>query len=180
MNDDYRLSHRAPGPEGDGTTVRLDQVGGEHDEVFPADVGQHPERYGALHSTTVDQVRRASGRRDARVRVWRAVPEGVTEISPGDWVALSEKYARAESQIEHAQVITAEATASELWSEGLLEEWGYQGTAPLRAEPAAAERPLSRASFPQSARAAVASTRTAEVHTQAMTRANRIGPEVGR
>ena len=28
MNDDYRLSHRAPGPEGDGTTVRLDQVGG--------------------------------------------------------------------------------------------------------------------------------------------------------
>ena len=54
MNDDYRLSHRAPGPEGDGTTVRLDQVGGEYDEVFPADVGQHPERYGALHSTTVD------------------------------------------------------------------------------------------------------------------------------
>ena len=45
---------------------------------------------------------------------------------------------------------------------------------------AAAERPLSRASFPQNARAAVASTRTAEVHTQAMTRANRIGPEVGR
>lgn len=116
----------------------------------------------------------------ARVRVWRAVPEGVTAISPGDWVALSEKYARAESQIEHAQVITATATASELWSEGLLEEWGYQGTAPLRAEPAAAERPLSRASFPQSARAAVASTRTAEAHTQAMTRANTIGPEVGR
>ena len=80
------------------------------------------------------------------MRVWRAVPEGVTAISPGDWVALSEKYARAESQIEHAQVITATATASELWSEGLLEEWGYQGTAPLRAEPAAAERPLSRAS----------------------------------
>ena len=73
------------------------------------------------------------------MRVWRAVPEGVTAISPGDWVALSEKYARAESQIEHAQVITATATASELWSEGLLEEWGYQGTAPLRAEPAAAE-----------------------------------------
>lgn len=39
-----------------GATVRLDQVGGEYDEVFPADVGQHPERYGALHSTTVDQV----------------------------------------------------------------------------------------------------------------------------
>ena len=114
------------------------------------------------------------------MRVWRAVPEGVTAISPGDWVALSEKYARAESQIEHAQVITATATASELWSEGLLEEWGYQGTAPLRADPAAAERPLSRASFPQSARAAVASTRTAEAHTQAMTRANTIGPEVGR
>lgn len=38
----------------------------------------------------------------------------MTAISPGDWVALSEKYARAESQIEHAQVITATATASEL------------------------------------------------------------------
>lgn len=140
----------------------------------------------STQSATVRCTRRQSTRcvghprPDARVRVWRAVPEGVTAISPGDWVALSEKYARAESQIEHAQVITATATASELWSEGLLEEWGYQGTAPLRAEPAAAERPLSRASFPQSARAAVASTRTAEAHTQAMTRANTIGPEVGR
>ena len=180
MNDDYRLSHRAPGHEDDGTTVRLDQVGGRHDEEFPSDVGQHPERYGALHSTTVDQVRMASGRPDARIQVWRAVPEGVTAISPGDWVALSEQYARAESQVEHGQVITATATASELWSEGLLEKWGYQGTTPLHAQPAAVERPLSHASFPQSARVSASNARTADVATRAMTRAHTIVAEAER
>lgn len=180
MNDDYRLSHRAPGPEEDGTTVRLDQVGGEHDEVFPADVGQYPERYGALHSVTVDQVRHASGQPDAGVQVWRAVPDGVTTINPGDWVALSEQYARTESLMEDGQIITATASASELWSEGLLEEWGYHGAVPPRAEPTATERSLSRASFPQSARAAVASTRAVEARAQAVPPAHTIGSEVGR
>lgn len=177
---DYRLSHRAPGPEEDGTTVRLDQVGGEHDEVFPPDVRQHPDRYGALHAATIEQVRRVAGQPDARVQVWRAVPEGVTTINPGDWVALSEQYARAESQIEHAQVVTATATASELWSEGLLEEWGYQGTTPLRAELVATGRPLGRASFPRSARESVARTPGREAHTRAVLRAHPMIQEVGR
>lgn len=151
MTEEYRLAHRAPGPEEDGTTVRLDQVGGEHDEVFPTDVKQHPKRYGAQHPTTIDQVQRSSGKPDAVVQVWRAVPEGVKTIHPGDWVALSEQYARSESLLENGQVITATVRASQLWSEGLLEEWGYNGKEILHAEVAGVERSLSRASFPKSA-----------------------------
>lgn len=33
---DYRIWHQAPGPNDEGTTVRLDQVGSEADETFPS------------------------------------------------------------------------------------------------------------------------------------------------
>ncbi|MFT8396685.1 hypothetical protein [Propionibacterium sp.] len=151
MNDDYRLSHRAPGPEEDGTTVRLDQVGGEHDEVFPADVDRHPERYGAEHAETVEQVRQAHGDPDAMVQVWRAVPAGVEVVNPGDWVGLSPQKAQAEAAMEHSRVITATATARDLWCEGVLEEWGYQGAAPLPVRAAGLDRSVVRASYPHSA-----------------------------
>ena len=34
MNDDYRISHRAPSFDEEGTTVRLVQVGGTYDEAI--------------------------------------------------------------------------------------------------------------------------------------------------
>ncbi|WP_460691956.1 hypothetical protein [Neomicrococcus lactis] len=82
------------------------------------------------------------------VRIWRAVPEGVTTINPGDWVALSKEYATAESYAEGGHVIYAAARAGDLWSEGLLEEWGYQGTIPLEASSESQGRHKVLESFP--------------------------------
>ena len=42
----------------------------------------------------------------------------------GDRILLSPEYARREAAEEGVQVITAQVKASDLWSEGLLEEWG--------------------------------------------------------
>ena len=41
----------------------------------------------------------------------------------GDRVLFSPEYARREAAEEGVQVITAQVKASDLWSEGLLEEW---------------------------------------------------------
>lgn len=130
---DYRSGHAAPGPEEDGTTVRLDQVGTPDDMVFPRDVTRHPERYGGTHDDGNRQVSAARANPDALVSVWRAVPEGVDAINPGDWVAISRDYAVQHGASERApRVLEAKVLARELWSEGLLDEWGYQGEHPVR------------------------------------------------
>lgn len=129
--DNYRLSHQAPGPEEDGTTISLDQIGSDINEVFPSDVLKNSKNYGLKHASTAATLVVAQGHPESESHIWRAVPQGVTTINPGDWVSLSKEYAEEEAQMESAQIISATAKASDLWSEGLLEEWGYQGTTPL-------------------------------------------------
>ena len=148
MSDNYRLSHQAPGPEEDGTTISLDQVGGRDDEVFPADVLKNPQNYGLKHPATATALEESRGNPDAEIRIWRAVPEGITTINPGDWVAVSKEYAAAEAQIEGSIIISATARARDLWSEGLLEEWGYHGQEFLNAASEYRERSKIRESFP--------------------------------
>ena len=150
MADNYRLSHQAPGPEEDGTTISLDQVGGRDDEVFPADVLKNPQNYGLKHPATATALAESRGNPDAEIRIWRAVPRGVTTILPGDWIAVSKEYADSEAQMESAHVISAVARAGDLWSEGLLEEWGYQGTVPLSGAMEHANRRKTLESFPTS------------------------------
>lgn len=134
MSDSYRISHRAPAEDVDeDTTVRLDHV--VQGDVYPGDVLEHPDYYGARTEETIRQVRAAAASGDPGwlVTVYRAVPPGVVRINCGDWVALSREYAVGESArvagdgTAQGNVISAVVPASALYSEGLLEEWGYQG-----------------------------------------------------
>ncbi|MEX3632780.1 hypothetical protein [Rothia sp. LK2492] len=105
MAENYRLSHQAPGPEEDGTTISLDQIGSTNDEVFPPDVLNNPKNYGLKHPSTAAALNEAQDNPDAEIRIWRAVPNGVTTINPGDWVALSKEYAAAEARFEGSTII---------------------------------------------------------------------------
>ena len=59
------------------------------------------------------------------------LPKGQTHINGGDWVALSEGYAKYHLETsldENHHIIKTEVPASSLWSEGNdLSEWGYDG-----------------------------------------------------
>ena len=78
------------------------------------------------------QVADARANPEAMVTVWRAVPDGVDTINPGDWVAISRDYAAQHGASERAPcILEAQVLARELWSEGLLNEWGYQGKYPV-------------------------------------------------
>lgn len=130
----YRIRHQAPGPDlGECTTVRMDQLGTEADQTMPRDVLKHPKRYYARYRSCIQQLRRASGNPEQLVQVWRAVPRGVVHINPGDWVAISPEYAAGEAR-RGDHVITTRVRADQLWCEGLLEEWGFQGPQPVSAK----------------------------------------------
>ena len=98
----WRGSHRPP-DEGPG----LHQA----DQVYP-DVHEHPEYYGGYgddraEAQSFGAMRKARGRPDASVRMYRAAPAQVDTINTGDWVTASRSYAQ-----EHA---AAQRRAGETW-----------------------------------------------------------------
>jgi hypothetical protein len=66
---------------------------------------------------------------DAPVTIYRAVPQGVTEINAGDWVSLSPTYAAIHNESRfngEGHVITQQITANDLWFDGNdINEFGY-------------------------------------------------------
>ncbi|MGI6797694.1 hypothetical protein [Gordonia sihwensis] len=134
MND-YRGHHQAPGP--DDVAQCFTTLGQDNDSVYPTDVLVHPDRYGAYNASTAALIR-AAQTLDC-LTIYRAVPPGVDTINPGDWVAISEEYARTHSYglldgtIDDGStdgvILSVEVPAATLWSEGVLEEWGYHGPA---------------------------------------------------
>lgn len=124
---DYRGGHQ---PFEDGAS--LDDM----TPIFGADVYAHPEWYvfgeGEPYCRESVQVfLSARGKPDAPVTIYRAVPPGVDVINPGDWVAISEAYARNHAMqnddpADDWPVISRRVTAREVRTGGSdLIEWGY-------------------------------------------------------
>lgn len=124
---DHRLSHR---PLDDGDPLHaLGTVG-----VLRPDVYEHPEWYGWGDLREVHRVMLSvRGRPDAPVRIYRAVPPGVSVILSGDWVTLTEAYARqhaarTDDPAEDWPVLSAVVAASSVRNGGNdVLEWGYWG-----------------------------------------------------
>lgn len=126
----YRQSHEAPGDDDYGD--RLHEVGTKPGGgIYPPDALKRPHDYGAFHSETADKVRRASGKPDHKVWVYRSMPSPHREINTGDWVATAAEYARQHGRESSAAddwpVIKFQARADQLSSVGDMEEWGYHG-----------------------------------------------------
>lgn len=127
-DDDYRMSHQAPGP---------DYGAPLHDvSAMMPDFYTHPHYYnhgqdhfhdsaGAIHS--------ARDQPEKMVHVYRALPAEHAHkgIRPGDWVSTSKEYARGEGRMNNSKddypVIRARVPAKHLHTEGDVHEWGYNG-----------------------------------------------------
>lgn len=126
---DYRGAHRAPTDDGYSNPItRLT-------DSFPEDVLDHPEYYGSgeIDAETLAQLKRVAADPDATVTVYRAVPHGVASIHRGDWVSLSEGYARQHAMQDDDEandwpVLRAEVPARLVFTDGNdLAEYGYDG-----------------------------------------------------
>lgn len=110
----------------------------------PDDIFDHPERYVQGDSTSKEAARAIKatlnalkrGNKDAKIKVFRAVPLSVKEgrLRNGDWVTPSRAYAdmHGNHRLEgEYRVIEEEVPAKDLWWDGNdVREWGYDdGTA---------------------------------------------------
>lgn len=103
------------------------------ESVMP-DFYERPDLYrtGEVHDReSIPAIQSVRGKPNASVRVYRAVPHGVKDINPGDWVSPSFTYA-----VQHGMhptdpsldwpVISKKVRAGELHSEGnSIHEWGW-------------------------------------------------------
>ena len=105
-------------------------------KMFPDDFyGPHGTQYYGTGDPKMDEIsmrviRSARGKPDKMVTVYRAVPKGVTEINPGDWVTPNRKYAKihGESWVENGMydVIEKKVRAGDLFTEGnSVHEFGW-------------------------------------------------------
>jgi len=144
----YGSGHTAPVRQ-EGAKNTLDNM----DDMLP-DYLEHPEWYGeggsAAEWEAHDKARRARGNPDKRIRIYRAVPHGISKIygnaelrqmfpdqDPSDlseWVSTSKTYAQQHAYSEACpkcrgklQVITGIARAGDLVNEGYPTEFGYVG-----------------------------------------------------
>jgi hypothetical protein len=126
--DDYRMRHQAPTRADDFGSPATD-IGSEMMPGFY----EKPNLYGSGYAQADKESRSVlvsiKDKPDAPVTIYRAVPEGVDEINPGDWVTLSPTYAQEHlrSNISNGgQVISQVIPAKDLWFDGnSINEFGY-------------------------------------------------------
>ena len=142
---DYRMNHQ---PSEDGAPLYDLTEGG----VFPADVYEHPDHYGASRydigsADAIKVINTVRGNPNAMVTIYRGIaPVGERQIehggkiNMGDWVSISYEYAKQhamhhENEAHDGPVLSAQVPASSLRSEGYLMEWGYYGPSVMASDP---------------------------------------------
>jgi hypothetical protein len=123
---DYRGYHTAP-RRADGFGAPATDV----EEMMP-DFYERPNIYTTGMPTadkeSVSALMAIRGKPNKPVTIYRAVPEGVDKINPGDWVTMSPTYAKQHllSNLEAGHVISRTIPAGDLWFDGdSINEFGY-------------------------------------------------------
>jgi hypothetical protein len=120
---DYKMAHTAPDS---GYGVRMN----DPEDMFP-DIFEHPEYYATgnrrVDAESMDALRRAARGPDTLITVYRAVPRGVNQINPSDWVTPSRTYAQEHGELMGGglKVLSLQVRAGDLFSAGDLAEWGW-------------------------------------------------------
>lgn len=119
----YRVPHQ---PEANGA------AGHSVDEIFPG-FYERPGVYASLREVpdqeSVAVIESMRGDIDAMVTVYRAVPDASFGIEEGNWVTLSESYAKLHAEQfdgVHWPIISTKVRAGDIRSPGdSVNEWGY-------------------------------------------------------
>jgi hypothetical protein len=125
--DNYRMRHQAP--------TRADDFGSPATDVEEMMPGfyKNPNLYGSGYAQADKESRSVimsiQGKPNAPVTIYRAVPEGVDKINPGDWVTLSPTYAKEHGEsnvLNGGKILSQVIPAKNLWFNGdSVNEFGY-------------------------------------------------------
>jgi len=128
LTETYHGEHRAPNRE-DGAPLYDLTLNG----IYPDDVYSPRGREHDAHSHDSDgfySAMQSRGRPNKFVTIYRAMPRDVRplKINPGDWVTLSQDYAKQHgiSNLSGYRVVKMTVAARDLFTDGnSLDEWGY-------------------------------------------------------
>lgn len=118
------MSHRpTQGPPAHDLLAKVDG-----DSFAPNDIYTHPEYYGnggdLSDKQSIAALLKIKGKPDTLVTIYRASPKN--ELRSGDWVSLSQSYAKGESLSEGTKVNSFKVKASDIkWAGDSLNEFGY-------------------------------------------------------
>ncbi|MCK5920828.1 MAG: hypothetical protein KAG66_07795 [Methylococcales bacterium] len=79
-----------------------------------------------MDAGAIETLKRLKGNPEGIVTIYRAVPDTINTINPGDWVTISENYAKDHAEDTGWHVISEEVRAKDIYTDGdSLHEWGY-------------------------------------------------------
>lgn len=129
----YRIDHTAPSKEGMNTPDNLSDV--YPDDIYDPNVaGRYYGHGGGAKRMDDDSARLLSEMREQpnkEVEIYRAVPKGVTDINPGDWITINKDYAHSHggSWVDDGNydVISKKVKVKDIATDGnSIHEWGYK------------------------------------------------------
>jgi hypothetical protein len=129
MADSYRMAHRAPSAEwfSKGQASRLDDLTPAVGEDIYGPNGRNYFGTGndAHDGPSLALIKMKRGQPDANVTVYRAVPADVDAINDGDWVSLSEAYAKSHAKDGWKIIKQRVPVKSVFWDGNDINEFGY-------------------------------------------------------
>ena len=127
---DYKGEHSAPMSEDGAPLWNVADKGIYPDDVYgPNGMSWYGTGDRFLDSEAYSILRKAYGRRDKQLTIYRAVPKGIRGINRGDWVTTVRQYAKdhGESALNgEYDIIKKSVTARDIFTDGnSWLEWGY-------------------------------------------------------
>lgn len=130
LESEYRGQHQAPTKD-NGSPLH-DLTNTYPDDIYGPNGAQYYGHFGGNHPMDRESVRKIQmfrGKPRQAVQIYRAVPKGVKDIHPGDWVTINKNYARdhGEGWLEgNYDIISKVVSAKDLYTDGnSIHEWGY-------------------------------------------------------
>lgn len=122
--DSYKVQHTAPMRDENPNASDLNSV-------MPDIYGPNGKRYfgtgAAYDDKALSVIRKMQGKPNSSVVIYRAVPEGVTDINSGDWITTTKEYAMDHIGSDSGYtVISKKVKAKDLANDGnSIHEFGY-------------------------------------------------------
>ena len=116
----YQMNHKPMTIES-GASPLHDLSSTFGDDIYGKNALQYFGSGDAREAYALDVMKKAKGNPNAKVTIYRGVPEGVREINVGDWVTLNPQVAKEYGNMVKKQVLAKDITS---WADSLL-EFGY-------------------------------------------------------
>lgn len=131
IDTSYRGQHTAPYRDDEGYHSSLDDVTNMFgDDIYTGNAVRYFGVGSDYDQEAVDIIQQMAGDPDGMVTIYRAVPEGVDDINPRDWVTTTKQYALDHiGGDEGYKVISKEVKAKDVFTDGnSIHEFGYDPT----------------------------------------------------